>query len=163
MSLTAFRSSLLVLFFCFSISSAWAGAAPANDQCTSPTLLTSSSAGVCSSPLDIQNATNGAPTGSLGGATSSNTYDVWFTYKAKSTPVSIKFNFTGTEFATLTPYIEVFSGTCGSFTLIASGPASSRLTVSGLTANSLYYIRMYVTSNPNANGSGSGNYGYTVC
>src|SRR5689334_11137241 len=105
MSLTAFRSSLLLLVFCFSVNLAWAGAAPPNDNCTSPTLLTSSSTGICSAALDIQNATNGAPTGSLGGATSTTTYDVWFTYKAKSTPVTISFNLTGSEFATNIPYV----------------------------------------------------------
>jgi trimeric autotransporter adhesin len=163
MSLTAFRSLILIVFFCFSISITWAGQAPANDNCTAPILLTSSSAGVCSAALDIQNATNSAPTGSLGGATSTTTYDVWFTYKAKSTPVTINFNLTGSEFATNIPYIEVFSGSCGSFTLVASGTATSRLTVSGLTANSTYYIRMYVKLNPNVNGSASAYYGYTVC
>lgn len=44
---------------------------------------------------------------------------------------------------------------------MACGPASSRLTVNGLTNGTTYYIRVYVTTNPNQNGNGK--YDFTVC
>ena len=111
--------------------------------------------------MTLQSATNSAPTGTCGGATSTTTFDVWFRYQAKSTPVKFSLNITGSQLSAATTYIELLSGTCGSFTSLGCAPASTGLTVTGLTNGTIYYVRVYVTTNPNVNGANK--YDFTVC
>jgi trimeric autotransporter adhesin len=161
MSLTALRKLLFLLFPIILGTRLFAAPGPTNDNCSSPQTLTSSTSGSCSASMTLQDATNSAPTGTLGSASSTTTYDVWFTYKATSAKVALQVNISGTSLVSTSTYTEVFSGSCGSLTLIASGDAASRLLLSGLTINNTYYIRVYVTSAPTVNGAGK--YNFTIC
>jgi trimeric autotransporter adhesin len=156
---TVIKGLLSLTLILFSTSFIYAGPAPANDNCaaTSP-LLTSSAAGVCSTTMTLQDATTSATPGTCGGATA---YDVWFRYIAKSNPVTISLNITGSSLSATSTYIEVLSGSCGSFTSVACGPASSRLILNSLTPGTTYYIRAYVISIPNTNGANK--YDFTIC
>ena len=140
-------------------------AQPANDHCAGaiPVLATD-----CGTTYNIKNATAAsaaspaAPAGTCGGPpTAASTYDMWFTYQATGTSATITLSNPGGNLTLATTYIQLLSGvTCGSFTSL--GCSSSSLTVSGLTAGTVYYIRVYVTSNPN--GSGNANkYDYSMC
>jgi hypothetical protein len=153
--------TLLVTLCFFKLPLLLFAAAPSNDNCsaTSP-LLTSSSAGVCLTGQTLKDATNSSPTGSCGGATSSTTYDVWYRYVGKSTPATINLDNLGSVLTASTTYIEVLSGSCGSFSVVGCASAATGLTVS-LTNGTTYYVRVYVTTNPNQNGANK--YDFDIC
>jgi hypothetical protein len=70
--------------------------------------------------------------------------DVWYTFTA--TGVSHVVTITG---ATSTTAAQVYSGTCGNLAAVNCGSTTSgtlNLTVSGLTATSVYYVRVYTTT-----------------
>src|ERR1043165_218393 len=141
---------LLITAFLFLCFPAFLFAQASNDNCASATTLTPASS--CSTISgDLYKATNAAPTGACGGATSTTTYDVWYKFTANATSQLITVSNLGNKLTNTTTYIEVFSGTCGSFTSLACQNVSSSLTVSGLTVSTVYYVRLYVTSNPNTN------------
>jgi hypothetical protein len=121
-------------------------AAPINDACANATLLTEGISCTTTSGT-LQNATNSAPTGNCGGATSTTTYDVWYKFVATSTSPTITISSLSGLTATTT-YVEFFSGTCGSFTSLFCQDVSSSLLASGLTIGTTYYVRIYVTTNP---------------
>jgi trimeric autotransporter adhesin len=138
--------------------------APSNDNCSGAITLTSGN--TCNSATyNIRNATNSSPTGACGGATSTTTYDVWFRFQAVATTTTITLSNFGSKLSGSSlnpfPYVEVLSGTCGSFTSIGCQIASSRLTLSGLTVGTFYYIRVYVLVSPTA--SGNGKWDFNIC
>lgn len=95
---------------------------------------------------DLQGAGNAAPTGSCGGATSTTTNGIWFSFTATTSTASITATLGNPTFLTLpSTYIEVFDGTCGSLTPIVCGNMSSTINLSSLNINSIYLIRVYVT------------------
>src|SRR5206468_1789250 len=136
--------------------------APSNDNCSGATTLTSGTS--CSSgTYNIRNASNSSPTGACGGATSTSTYDVWFTFQAASTIETITLSNLGSRLSSSSTYIEVLSGSsCGSFTSLACQVASSRLTVTGLTVSTFYYIRVYVLLSPTAQPTSKWNFDICV-
>src|SRR5690349_8986223 len=98
-----------------------------NDNCASATTLTPASS--CSTTSgDLYKATNSAPTGACGGATSTTTYDVWYKFTANGTSQLITVSNLGNKLTNTTTYVEVFSGTCGSFTSLACQNVASSLT-----------------------------------
>jgi hypothetical protein len=123
----------------------------AQASCATAATLTPSS--TCANPAsqpNLQNAVNAAPTGSCGGATATTTFGVWYKFTATSTSSTITVGALGSNLTAATTYLEVFTGTCGSFTAIACQNVSSRLTLTTVVATT-YYVRVYVTSNPTGN------------
>ena len=151
--------ALLTAFLFISLP-AYLYAQAGNDNCASATTLTPSSTCTTTSG-DLYKATNAAPTGACGGATSTTTYDVWYKFTANATSQSITVNNLGNKLSTTTTYVEVLSGSCGSFTSLACQNVATTLTVSGLTVSTVYYLRVYVTSNPNSNPSSQ--WGFDIC
>jgi hypothetical protein len=139
--------------------------APSNDNCSGAITLTSGN--TCNSATyNIRNATNSAPTGACGGATSTTTFDVWFKFQAVATTTTITLSNFGSKLSGSAlnpyPYVEVLSGTCGSFTSLGCQIASSRLTISGLTVGTFYYIRVYVILSPTATPTNKWNFDICV-
>ncbi len=135
-------------------------AVPSNDNCSSATTLTSGTS--CSSiTSNIYYATNSSPTGACGSATSTTTYDVWFKFQAAATTQTVTLSNLGSRLSSSSTYMEMLSGTCGSLTSLACQSASSRMTVSGLTIGTYYYVRVYVVLNPT--GGSSSNWNFDIC
>ncbi len=139
-------------------------ALPANDACSGATTLTSSA--TCNSVTsNLYYATSSSNAGGCGGATSTNTYDVWFTFQANATSQTVTVNNLGNKLSSSSTYMEVLSGTaCAGFTSLgcqAVSVTSGRLTVSGLTIGTFYYVRVYVLLNPTA--SPSGDWDFDIC
>jgi trimeric autotransporter adhesin len=152
-----------VFFFSFSVFAQ----PPGNDACANRTTLYSSSACI-NVTGNLRSATNAAPTGTCGGATGTTTYDVWYSFTAPSTPVTISVTKPGTSTSinTATTYMQVLSSSDNSctalnFTSIACQNIASSLTLSTLTAGNLYYIRVYVTTNPNTGAAAT--WDFNIC
>jgi len=123
-------------------------------QASCATAATLTPAGTCSVTTgNMQNAANALPAGACGGATATTTYSTWykFTVTASSTTVAILVNGLGNNLSATTTYLEVLSGTCGSFTSIGCQNVSTRMLLSGLTVGVTYYARVYTTTNPTGN------------
>ncbi|MEI8059876.1 MAG: hypothetical protein WCG67_06930, partial [Ferruginibacter sp.] len=120
---------------------------PTNDACGAAILLAS---GInCNSiTSNLQFATSTAPAGACGGATLTTTYDIWYKFIATSATQTITLSNLGANLTAATTYIESFSGVCGSLTSLGCQAASTRQTLTGLTAGNVYYTRIYVTADP---------------
>jgi hypothetical protein len=110
---------------------------------------------------NLKNAANAAPTGACGGATSSTTYSNWYKFTATATTATITVSGLGSTLTTTTTYVELLTGTCGSFTSTCQNVATS-LNATGLTIGTIYYIRIFVTTNPN-NGGNPNQYDFSIC
>ncbi len=99
--------------------------------------------------------------------------DVWYRFQAKSQYPNIALSNLGSNFfsnATSPTQIglkmQLFSGTCGSFTEIACGNNSTPITLTplntALTINTFYYIRVHLDKVATANPSGA-NWGFNIC
>src|SRR6187549_1491912 len=89
-------------------------------SCASPgTLLPG-----CAVAADLQDALTATPIGACGSATASNTYSVWYKFKAGATSQTITLaglgSGTGASLATTSTYLEVFSGACGSLSALST-------------------------------------------
>ena len=162
-----YATAVLLLLGIISFNNSYAQA-PVNDNCSSAITLTSGNT-CTSTTYSIRNATSSglAPTAACGGITST-AYDVWFTFQAASATTSITLSTLGSQFNKLgsyTPYVEILSGSsCSGFVSLgcqAVSTAPSRLTISGLTVGTFYYIRVYVLLNPTA--SGAGKWNFNIC
>ena len=116
-------------------------AGPANDACTSPSVLPLSSSSACATPA--MGTTQSAVPSSVG-ACSSTTPDVWYTFTPPTSggyaiTVTSTFNSsTGVTYATL------YSGTCGALTQF--GTSCTTTTVSAaLTGGETYYVNVRYT------------------
>lgn len=156
----------IILFLSFVTIPFISFAQPANDNCSSAPLISSTIA--CTyNTYNIRNATSNSsfPAGACGSATTTTTYDMWFTFQAQATSTTIAFDPTG--FGSAIPassiYVEVLSGTaCASFSSLLCGNASASRTVSGLTVGVTYYLRVYTVASPT--GSGNDNkWNYGMC
>jgi hypothetical protein len=154
--------TLITAFLFFSAPVFLFAQAPSNDNCSGAITLTSGN--TCSSATyNIRNATNSSPTGACGGATSTTTYDVWFTFQAAATTTTVTLSNLGSRLTAASTYIQILSGaSCGSFTSLGCQAASSRLTVSGLTVGTFYYIRVYVLLSPTAQPTSKWNFDICV-
>src|ERR1700722_2587268 len=107
-------------------------AAPPNDACANAVSLTAPST-ICSTTAGtLFSATNAAPTGGCGGATATTTYDVWYKFTANSTGVVATLSALGTKLTAASTYVEVLTGTCGSFTSLGCLSGTAPLNVTGL-------------------------------
>lgn len=139
-------------------------AQPANDNCSGAQSLTSSTGCTNASPKPtLFEATNSGPIGACGGATSTTTYDIWFVFTAQASTTTITLSGEGNLVALSSTYIEVLSatGSCTGFTSLMCNNASAARTVTGLTSGTNYYIRVYVTSNPN--GGNASRQSFDIC
>jgi trimeric autotransporter adhesin len=110
----------------------------------------------CVANADLQDALNASPVGACGSATSSTTFGIWYTFTAGATSQSITVAGvgagSGASLTTSSTYIEAFSGSCGSLTPISSCQnVGSALNLTSLVVGNTYFIRIYVTTNPNTN------------
>ena len=119
----------------------------ANDDCTAATLLTS--AATCNSVTgNLRYATSAGPAGACGGATATNTYDVWYRFLATATTHTVTLSNLGANLAATSTYIEMLSGSCGSLTSLGCQTAAARQTIGSLTIGTFYYVRVYVLLSP---------------
>ena len=135
--------------------------APANDQCSSATLLTSST--TCNTITgDLANATVSVPT-VASACTGTPGADVWYSFVAQSVYPTIALSSTGTSLSTTNARIQLFSGVCGGLTALGCTTGNLFNTVSiyptGLTPGTTYYIRIYsATVAPTG-----ATWGYSIC
>lgn len=141
-------------------------AQPGNDNCSSASNLTSTFSCTSGTSGNVRNATSQTTyvPGACGGATNLTTYDVWYRFTAVASTTTISLNNLGSSFGSVTPYVELLSGTCGilSLTSLACQAGTSELVATGLTVGTQYYIRIYVTTNPALSGT-STTWGFRVC
>ena len=131
-------------------------AAPANDDCAGAVTLTPVTS--CGSTAGtLAGATVSSPTVS---STCSGTpgADVWYRFTATSAFPTITLSGVGTSICGT--YIQLFSGSCGSFSEISCVNGTSLLPPgTGLTVGNTYYIRIY---SPSTITSGTG-WGFNIC
>jgi trimeric autotransporter adhesin len=130
----------IICFFCLPIIG--------NAQATCATATTLSVSTSCVQPgtqPTLNGASNAAPTGSCGGATSTTTYGVWYKFTATTTTSIVTVGNLGGGLTSIPVYVEVLSGTCGSFTAIACQNSSTPLFVP-TTIGTTYYVRVYTTT-----------------
>ncbi|MFN8289282.1 MAG: T9SS type A sorting domain-containing protein [Chitinophagaceae bacterium] len=115
--------------------------------------------------LPIWNSCNNVA-GTMAGATASTTtplpscntpltYDVWYKFTSINTTATITLSSLGANFTGAA--LQVLSGTCGSLSQVGCG--TSPLSVSGLTAGTVYYVRVFSKNTPLPNG----NAGFNIC
>lgn len=119
--------------------------------------------GDCTAPIsgDLYNAnTTTAITGSCAGVV----YDSWYQFTMPVTSTFANVKVTSTVLNDATTFVEVFNATaCGTTmnnTSLGCFPINKTNTVGPLTANAIFYVRVYSTVNPN---SGSNNWKFTLC
>ncbi|MEM9258011.1 MAG: fibronectin type III domain-containing protein [Bacteroidota bacterium] len=120
---------------------------PGNDECGMATPISISPDDNCTNQIDasLAGATSSTPAPSCGfpgGA------DVWYTFTPTNTVVNVLLddpNFGEGDFIAM----EVYAGSCGSLTSLSCGENTVRIT--GLTANTPYFIRVFGDSGSQAN------------
>jgi hypothetical protein len=125
--------------------------------------ITCSSGSSMSSVGDLKSAASALPAPVCG---TGSAYSNWFKFTATSPSITVTLNNLGAGInsAPYIPYVEVLSGTCaGGFTSLGcqqatGGTPSATLTVSSLTTNTVYYVRVYNTTLKT-----SGNCGFDIC
>jgi|GEM_PF-133006 len=132
-----------------------------NDDCTGAITLTSGTTCVnTAGNMIISSPTRGLP--SCGNSGSS---DIWFKFIAQSNRPVITLSTLGVNMASASPFIQLFSGSCGSLTQLActTSPLNTAVTPGGvgLSLNSTYYIR--ITTNTNTGILTSGTYTFNIC
>jgi gliding motility-associated-like protein len=138
-------------------------AQPANDSCLNAIPLTVTTGTCASIQYDITNATVEA-SDVAPACWNPNTvsHNVWFSFVPSGSSVHISTNFSG--YTLTNSQVAVYSGTCGSLTLIAcqediytfNNFLHTDLIVNGLTASTTYYIMV------DGNGSNQGTFGICV-
>ncbi len=150
--------------FCLSVLLSFFGLftnaqAPANDNCTGATLLTSAT--TCNATAGTLINAN-KTTGSLPACGNNNSADVWYKFVAQTANPKIALSNVGNDLLTASPFIQVLTGSCGSFTSLFCGNtnvlATSGLVISPATT---YYIR--ITTNTNLPSPTTGSYGFNIC
>src|SRR6266536_5469353 len=153
---TARSAVLLFIFLSVSVF------AYSQATCSSAVTLTTSIA-FSATTGDLQGATNAAPTGACGGATSSTTNGVWYKFTATSSSATIIVNNLGSNLTASTTYVELLDGVCpSSFTSRACQDASTSLVYNALTVGTVYYVRVYVTGSTTSGGNPNRR-GFDIC
>ena len=135
---------------------------PVNDDCSGATTLTSGIGCVNTAGTFI----NASPTSiSLPSCGNGGSADVWYSFIAHSNRPVITLSSLGANLNTASPFIQLFSGSCGSLTQLACAlsPLNTAVTPGGvgLTLNSTYYIR--ITTNTNTGVITAGTYTFNIC
>jgi hypothetical protein len=135
---------------------------PANDECTGAVTLTSGTSCTTTSGTLLNSSPNSSVLPACGNSGSA---EVWYKFIANSNRPVITLSSLGSNLNAASPYIQLFSGFCGSLTSLACSPSPLNTAVTpggvGLTINSTYYIR--VTTNTNTSVPTSGNWGFNIC
>ncbi|MBS1915116.1 MAG: T9SS type A sorting domain-containing protein [Bacteroidetes bacterium] len=158
------RASTLKLFGSVVIFLLTASQSDAQSTCALATNLGTPGSSCSTTNGTLYNAATATPAGGCGGATATTTYSQWyrFTTGASQTSAVISVALTGSSLTTATTYVEIFNGTtCATITSLACQNVSTPLGVSGLTASTVYYVRVYVTTNPNT--GVTNNWKFTIC
>jgi trimeric autotransporter adhesin len=116
-------------------------AQPVNNECSAAIALTSSTTCVNTAGTNV-NATYNPSTfpGTTIGCGTSDKNDVWYTFVAQSSAHTITLSSAPGNIR-----VQLFSGSCGSFTSLQCG--NSTLTNTSLTIGNTYYIRVYSQNN----------------
>lgn len=132
----------------------------ANNACASAVTLTSN-VNCTTTSSHLQDATNAS--GEYAGVgCSASGKDVWFKFVAQSATTTINVNITGSNLTSTSTYVEVLSGTCGSFTTISCQNVNSSLVTSTLTVGQTYYVRVYIANVTNSSNPSS-KWGFDIC
>src|SRR5450432_533210 len=128
--------------------------APVNDLCANATALTSSATcNTTGGTLNNASISNPAVTTTCGTAGG----DVWYSFVAQSVYPTITLSGTGASLGTTNARIQMFSGTCGSFTSLGCVSALTFYNAvtypTGLVPGTTYYIRVYSNTVAPAGGS----------
>jgi Secretion system C-terminal sorting domain len=120
---------------------------PANDNCAGAIALTVNPNFNCNSSIErttVSATQTSGETAPSCGATGIND-DVWFTFQATGTDHRILVE---ARIGISTMLIQVYSGTCGSLSLVTGGCATftDRLNLTGLTAGTTYTVRVATAS-----------------
>jgi trimeric autotransporter adhesin len=132
-----------------------ASAAPSNDNCSGATVLTPGTSCVNTAGT-LAGATASSP--SVSSSCSTPGADVWYQFTATSAFPTITLSSVGSNICI--SYIQLFSGSCGSFTELSCASGTS-LTApgTGVTVGNTYYVRIY---SPSTGNSGTG-YTFNIC
>ena len=144
------------------VSAEACASAPANDECAGAIALTAN-AGCVGTLFTTDGATQTLAPIECAGFTSSNAFDVWFSFVATSTSMTVAV--TGFDFAD--PMVELFEGGCGSLTSLQCADdtypqspgeqTSEQLVYTGCTVGTTYYVRVYDW------GHGSTDHNFEMC
>ncbi len=129
-------------------------AQPANDNCGSATLLTSSTSCVNTNGTVIAATNSGVAVAPCTGTADD---DVWYRFVSVSTDHTITLSNIGSNLNLSGPRLQLFSGTCGALTSLACG--TTNITVTNLARNTTYYIRVYSAGNTAITSNG----GFRIC
>jgi len=137
--------------------------APANDNCSGATTLTSTPTPTCTSVTGtLYNANNSGLAGACTGVNP--TYDVWYRFTATSTTHAVTVSGLGSNLPAATTYMQLFSGSCGTPVSMACQTVATtggRITSTTLTVGNTYYVRIYRTVVPNTGASATWN--FSIC
>ncbi len=149
------QKGIIFLFLCVFMSTA--RAQPGNDACTNATLLTTSiSCTNTAGTIKSATAATGLPT-SCGSTTTA--VDVWYAFVANSFLPTVTVSGLGNKF-TNGVRIEIYSGTCGSFTSIGCGK-NTATPLSSLTIGNTYYVR--ITDYNNSTSTNGNSWAFNIC
>lgn len=150
------RVQALFFVLCFFVSIN-AFAQQLNDNCANAVLIPTS--GTCFNTFStVVGATNSGV--AVAPCTGTPDDDVWFKFVAAKANPTITLSSLGTGATSITnagARVQLFSGTCGSFTSLACGTTS--ITAAGLTIGNTYYVRVYT----NAAGAPASNGQFNIC
>ncbi len=137
--------------------------APANDNCTGASLLTSTATPTCTNVAGtLYNANNSGLAGACSGVSPTN--DVWYRFTATSTTHAVTVSGLGSSLTGANTYVQLFSGTCGTpvnITCQTVATTGGRITSTALTIGTTYYVRVYTTLSPNT--GTSANWAFSIC
>lgn len=145
---------------CIMISLTVTAQAPVNDACSSPSTLTPAT--TCTNISGtVYLATNaGTPTSTCG-----TTYDVWYSVATPAGCTALNIDVSVGGGSNLTPsnaFIQAFSGSACSPTPIGvCTPIETTLALTGLSASTTYYVRVFTTGNPTS--TPSNKWSFNIC
>ncbi len=124
-------------------SSFTAAVVPTNDDCAGAVALSASAA---SQRYSSASAAQSQAAVTCAGLASSTASDVWFKFQTTAAGGAVTINVSPS--AVLDGVIEAFSGTCGALTSLKCadetiGGVAESLNLTGLTPNTIYYVRVY--------------------
>jgi len=119
---------------------------PSNDNCAGATMLTqeteiADAASATPNPGTLEAATDsGLPAETCNGWTGTANDDVWYSFEALTTDVTITIDNTTVDIV-----IQAYSGTCGAFTNIGCADSGNpeEIALTGLNVGETYYFRVY--------------------
>jgi hypothetical protein len=140
----------------FNICVTSTGTPPSNDLCSGAISLSSST--TCSNisgTLLYATATSGLPACGNNGSS-----EVWYSFVAQTAFPTITLSSVGANLAAATPYIQIFSGSCGTLSSIACSTSPLK-PGTGLTVGTTYFVR--ITTNTSMAPPTTGTWTFNIC